>query len=90
MRCEIPVSCAPFQDAKANAKINTLLQKIKANGWLLACCLPLMAFLMVSLSFNKRIVESEWNDNRQIIEGKLDTLIAVNNELNQNTVKLVS
>lgn len=75
-------------DTKANAKINTLLQKIKANGWLLACCLPLIAFLMVSLSFNKHILESEWNDNRQIIEGKLDTLIAVNNELNQNTVEL--
>lgn len=75
-------------DAKANAKINTLLQKIKANGWLLACCLPLAAFLIVSLSFNKRILESEWDDNRQIIEEKLDTLIAVNNELNENMLKL--
>lgn len=75
-------------DVKANTKIKALLQKIKANGWLLACCLPLMAFLVVSLSFNKRIVESERNGNLQIIEEKLDTLITVNNELNDNTIKM--
>ena len=90
--CIISVVSKPENEvsivAKANTKIKSLLQKIKANGWLLVCCLPLMVFLVVSLSFNRRIVESEWNDNRQIIEEKLDTLITVNNELNENTIKM--
>lgn len=63
-------------------------QKLKANGWLLACCLPLFLSLLFIFNFNDSIIETEINENNRSVQVKMDSLIEVNNELKGEIGKL--
>ena len=63
-------------------------QKLKANGWLLAGCLPLVICLTTFVKCNKMVVESEISENLNSTEIKMDSLIIINNELKGEIGKL--
>lgn len=75
----------PVEEKTFRTSINALgvaaFQKIKANGWLLAGCLPLLISLVTYIAFNKSVIESELNENMQSTEVKMDSLININTEL---------
>lgn len=64
------------------------LQNLKPYGWLLAGCIPLLICLTLFIKCNKRVVESEINENRYSIEVKMDSLITVINEMKGEIGKL--
>ncbi len=61
---------------------------LKANGWLLAGCIPLLICLTTFMKCNKRVVESEINENLYSTEVKMDSLITINNEMKGEIGKL--
>ena len=63
-------------------------KNLKAHGWLLAGCLPLLIYLTLFIKCNKRVVESEINENRYSTEVKMDSLITINNEMKGEIGKL--
>ena len=63
-------------------------QNLKAYGWLLAGCLPLLICLTTFIKRNKMVVESEMNENLNSTEVKMDSLITINNELKGEIGKL--
>ena len=63
-------------------------QNLKANGWLLAGCIPLLICLTTFMKCNKRVVESEINENLYSTEVKMDSLITINNEMKGEIGKL--
>ena len=67
--------------AKVKAAGGIAFQKIKANGWLIASCLPLLICLTTFIKCNRTVVKSEINENLNSTEIKMDSLITVNNEL---------
>ena len=75
----------PVEEKTFRTSINALgvaaFQKIKANGWLLAGCMPLIISLVTYIAFNKSVIESELNENMQSTEVKMDSLININTEL---------
>ncbi len=73
---------------KVKAAGGIAFQKLKANGWLLAGCLPLLICLTVFIKCNKIVVESEIDDNQYSTDVKMDSLITINNELKMKIGKL--
>lgn len=63
-------------------------QKLKANGWLLAGCMPLILCLTVFIMCDKMVVKSEVNEDQQSTEFKMDSLIIVNDEIKGEIGKL--
>ena len=62
--------------------------KVKAYGWLIAGCIPLLICLTTFVKCNRTVVESEINENLNSTEIKMDSLITVNNELKGEIGKL--
>ena len=63
-------------------------RNLKAYGWLLAECLPILICLTTFIKCNKMVVESEMNENLSPTEVKMDSLITINNELKGEIGKL--
>ena len=84
---ERPVEKTSFF-TKVKAAGGIAFQKIKANGWLMAGCLPLLICLTTFVKCNKMVVESEISENLNSTEIKMDSLININNELKGEIGKL--
>lgn len=64
------------------ANLGFAYNKLKANGWLLAGCLPLLIPFFTFLTCNRQVIESEMNDNSQSTVVKIDSMISVSNNIN--------
>ena len=73
---------------KVKAAGGIAFQKVKANGWLIAGCIPLLICLTTFIKCNRTVVESEVNESMSSTEIKMDSLITVNNELKGEIGKL--
>lgn len=82
----------PEEKTSIFAKVKTAcviaFQNLKAYGWLLAGCLPLLICLTTFIKCNKMVVESEINENLNPTDVKMDSLITINNELKGEIGKL--
>jgi hypothetical protein len=66
---------------KVKATGDIVYKKIKTKGWLLVGCLLLLICLTVFVKYDRKVVESEVNENRNSTEFKMDSLVIINNEL---------
>lgn len=67
---------------KTKANLGLAYNKFKANGWLLAGCLPLLIPFFTFLTCSRQVIESEMSDNSQSTTVKIDSMISVSNNIN--------
>lgn len=58
-------------------------QKIKANGWLIAGCIPFLISLFTFITCNKEVTENIENDNSKSLTVAVDSMVKVNTSLHQ-------
>lgn len=63
-------------------------QKLKANGWLLAGCLPLFFALITFITCNNKVINHVENDAHDYCIHNIDSLITVNNRLTKKIAAL--
>ena len=70
--------------SKIHANVGLAYQKIKANGWLLAGCIPFLIPFFIFITCNKQILQSETNDTNitSYFLENFDSLVVLNSELN--------
>lgn len=69
--------------SKIKAHVGLGYQKIKANGWLIAGCLPFLISFFTFITCNKDVTENIENDNSKSLTVPLDSMVKVNTNLNQ-------
>lgn len=69
--------------SKIKASVGLGYQKIKANGWLIAGCLPFLISFFTFITCNKVVTENIENDNSKSLNVDIDSLVKVNTNLNQ-------
>ena len=71
--------------SKIHANVGLAYQKIKANGWLLAGCIPFLIPFFIFITCNKQILQSETNDTNitSYFLENFDSLVILNSELNK-------
>lgn len=71
--------------SKAQVIVGLVYQKIKANGWLIAGCLPFLFSFFTFITCNKQILQSETNETNNIshLQENFDSVVVLNAELNK-------
>ena len=71
--------------SKVQTNAGLAYQKIKANGWLIAGCLPFLISFFTFITCNKQILLSETNENNinSHLHENFDTVVVLSTELNK-------
>ena len=64
-----------------------IYQKLKANGWLMAGCLPFFFAISFFVTCNRHVVDNVENDKRSYYSS-IDSLTSVNNKLTKQIVNI--
>lgn len=72
--------------SRIKTNVGLAYQKIKANGWLIAGCLPFLISFFTFITCNKQILQSETNENNinSHLQENFDSVVVLNTELNKH------
>lgn len=83
---------APDETKKVWSSVNgfggVVFKKQKANGWLIAGCLPLFFAMFTFITCNRHVIEKVENDNRNYTLMAIDSLTTINNRLTKQIANL--
>lgn len=76
--------------SKIQANAGLAYQKIKANGWLIAGCMPFLISFFTFITCNKQILQSETSQtyNNSHLQENFDSVVVLNTELNKQIENL--
>ena len=74
--------------ASVSGFVGVAYQKLKANGWLIAGCLPLFFAMFTFITCNRHVIDNVENDNRNYYSVAIDSLTTVNNRLTKQIANL--
>lgn len=63
-------------------------QKLKANAWLMAGCLPFIFAMFTFITCNRHVLENTENDNHNYTSVAIDSLTTVNNNLTEQIANI--
>lgn len=74
--------------ASVSGFVGVAFQKLKANGWLIAGCLPLFLAMFTFITCNRHVIDNVENDNRIYSLMAIDSLTTINNRLTKQIANL--